>query len=169
MNVTIEFRKGKWVQTDCFENITKRGLELKIARMEKKGFTWTIIKMALILLLMLPLTLPAQTWDQYKKRTEISVGALNLAFIAYSTGKQYFLPIQTQKWLNWCVAVPTIGFTIYTGIEYKKKFNAKLLQDSKLNCSFDSCDFSTSPTVMKSELQGLRSKERSCGLAVKTQ
>jgi hypothetical protein len=41
--------------------------------------------------------------------------------MGYSTSKQDYLPVQTQKWLNWCVAVPTIGFTIYTGINYQKK------------------------------------------------
>ena len=93
--------------------------------------------LALILLLMLPLTAYPQSWDQYKKRTEISVGALNVAFMAYSTGKQYFIPVETQKWLNWCVTVPTVGFTVYTGIDYQKKFKSELLRNSKLNCRFD--------------------------------
>ena len=44
MTVTIQFTKGKLTETDCFENITKRGLELKIARMKRKGFTFKILK-----------------------------------------------------------------------------------------------------------------------------
>jgi hypothetical protein len=79
------------------------------------------VKLALLLLLMLPLSAQSQTFEQYKRKTEITVGTLNLAFMVYSTGKQYFVPVQTQKWLNWCVAVPTVGFTIYTGIDFRKK------------------------------------------------
>jgi hypothetical protein len=121
MNVTIEFKKGKLTQTDCFENITPRGLKLKIARMKRKGFTFKVLKCVLCLLLLLPLSCYSQSWEKYKKRTEISVGALNVAFMAYSTSKQYFIPVETQKWLNWCVATPVIGFTIYTGVDFQKR------------------------------------------------
>ena len=121
MNVTIEFKKGKLAQTDCFENITPRGLKLKIERMKKKGYRFTVLKCVLCLLLMLPLSCYSQSWEKYKKRTEIAVGTLNLAFMAYSTSKQYYLPVQTQKWLNWCVAVPTIGFTVYTGLDFRRR------------------------------------------------
>ena len=121
MNVTIEFKKGKLTQTDCLENITPRGLKMKIDRMKRKGFTYAILKCVLCLLLMLPLTCYSQSWEKYKRSTEISVGALNFAFMAYSGYKQEFIPVQTQKWLNWCVAVPTVGVTIYTGIDFRRR------------------------------------------------
>jgi hypothetical protein len=89
-------------------------------------------------MLLLPLSCYSQSWEKYKRKAEISVGTLNFAFMAYSTSKQYFVPVQTQKWLNWCVATPVVGFTFYTGFEYRKKFKSELLRNSKLNCSFDS-------------------------------
>jgi len=121
MNVTIQYTRGKEVITDDLENITRRGLKLKIDRMKRKGFTYKVLKCVLCLLLMLPLSCYSQSWEKYKKRTEIAVGTLNLAFMAYSTSKQYYLPVQTQKWLNWCVAVPTIGFTVYTGLDFRRR------------------------------------------------
>jgi hypothetical protein len=138
MNVTIQYTRGKEVITEPLENITRRGLKLKIARMKKKGFSYVILKCVLCLMLLLPLSCYSQTWDQYSRRAKISVGVLNVAFMAYSTSKQYFIPIETQKWLNWYVATPVIGFTFYTGFEYRKKFKSELLRNSKLNCSFDS-------------------------------
>jgi len=44
MTVTVEFKRGKFTQTDCFENISQRTLDLKIARMVKKGYTYKILK-----------------------------------------------------------------------------------------------------------------------------
>jgi hypothetical protein len=60
-------------------------------------------------------------WQQYKKRTQITLGTANLSFMIYSTGKQYFLPVKTQRWLNWCVAAPVIGGTLIWAIDYNKK------------------------------------------------
>jgi hypothetical protein len=137
MNVTIEYTKGKMTQTDCLDNITRRSLRLRIDRMKKKGYTYKILKCVLCLFLMLPLSCYSQTWDQYSRRAKITVGTINVAFMAYSRYKQDFIPVETQKWLNWCVSVPVIGFTFYTGIEYRKKFKSELLCNSKLNCSFD--------------------------------
>jgi hypothetical protein len=136
MNITIQYTRGKEVITEPLENITRRGLKLKIDRMKKKGFSYVILKCVLCLMLLLPLSCYSQTWEKYKRKAEISVGALNFAFMAYSTSKQYFIPVQTQKWLNWCVATPVIGFTFYTGIEYRKKFKSELLCNSKLNYTF---------------------------------
>jgi HKD family nuclease len=47
MNVTIQYTRGKEVITEPLENITRRGLKLKIARMKKKGFTYVILKCTL--------------------------------------------------------------------------------------------------------------------------
>jgi hypothetical protein len=73
----------------------------------------------LFLLLSLSLSSPAQiTWDQYKRRTQITVGAINIAYFIYNDKKQY-IPLKTQKWLNWCALAPTIGVTVYKTIEWK--------------------------------------------------
>jgi hypothetical protein len=47
MNVTIQYTRGKEVITDDLENITRRSLKLKIARMKKKGFSFTVLKCTL--------------------------------------------------------------------------------------------------------------------------
>jgi hypothetical protein len=73
----------------------------------------------LILLLSLPFSAQSQiTWDQYKRRTQITVGAINIAYFVYNDKKQY-IPLKTQKWLNWCAFAPTIGVTVYKTIEWK--------------------------------------------------
>jgi len=76
----------------------------------------------LLLILLLSLSLSAQsqiTWDQYKKRTQITVGAINIAYFIYDDQKKY-IPVDTQKWLNWCALTPTFGITLYKTIEWQR-------------------------------------------------
>jgi hypothetical protein len=63
-------------------------------------------------------------WQQYKKKTQITLGTANLSYMLYMSQKQYFLPVKTQRWLNWCVATPVIGGTLIWAIDYHKKKKA---------------------------------------------
>lgn len=54
------------------------------------------------------------------RRDLITVGSLNVALMVYANGKQ-FIPVNTQRWLNWCVYTPVIGFTVIKAFEYGTK------------------------------------------------
>jgi len=54
-------------------------------------------------------------------KAQITVGAVNFAYMVYMNQKQNFIPVETQKWLNWIVTVPVITFTLYKSIEWQHK------------------------------------------------
>jgi Mor family transcriptional regulator len=62
-----------------------------------------------------------EEWKNYQKKVYLQVGTLNIGLMSYMTGKQYYLPVKTQKWLNCAVTFPIMGITIYKAFEYKSK------------------------------------------------